>query len=106
MGNLYSDYLPYVLGDTDSNISNRVEGCVKNILQGEVRELDGHPEFFYVGDGYGYEHMINLAYYSINLKPLTDIMGKTIQTNYIQQLEREVETLKFQLKDAYNYRSY
>lgn len=106
MGDLYSDYLPHVVGDTDSNISNRVTGCVKNIIQGKIHELGDHPDFFYVNDGYGYEHMVNLAHYNLNLKTLCDIMGETIQTNRIKQLEQEVESLKVQLKSAYEYRSY
>lgn len=34
MGDLYSDYLPHVVGDTEGNISNRVTGCVKNYYSG------------------------------------------------------------------------
>ena len=98
MGNLYSDYLPHVVDDTDGNISNRVTGCVKNILQGKVIP---NGDFIHVNDNYGSEHMISLAHYSLNLKPLCDIMGETIQTNRIKQLEQEVETLKAQLKSAY-----
>ena len=103
MSNLYSDYLPHVVGDTDANISYRVEGCIKNILQGKIIP---NGDFFHVNDDYGSEHMINLAHYNLNLKPLVDIMGETIQTNRIKQLEQEVESLKAQLKNAYEYRNY
>lgn len=98
MGNLYSDYLPHVVGDTDANISYRVEGCIKNILQGKIIP---NGDFFHVNDDYGSEHMINLAHHSLNLKPLVDIMGETIQTSRIKQLESEVESLKQQLQDSY-----
>lgn len=98
MGNLYSDYLPHVVSDTDANISYRVEGCIKNILQGKIIP---NGDFFHVNDDYGYEHMINLAHYNLNLKPLCDIMGETIQTNHIKQLEQEVASLKRQLQDSY-----
>lgn len=101
MGNLYSDYLPHVVGDTDANISYRVKECVKNIIQGKIQADEVYPNFFYVNDGYGYDHTISLASYELNLKPLCDIMGETIQTNRIKQLEQEVETLKAQLKNAY-----
>ena len=101
MGNLYSDYLPHVVGDTDVNISYRVEGCIKNIIQGSIRLCEDYPNFFYVNDRYGYDHLVSLATYNLNLKPLCDIMGETIQTNRIKQLEQEVESLKAQLKYAY-----
>jgi hypothetical protein len=106
MGDLYCEYLPYVVDDTDGNISNRVTGCVKNIIQGSIRFCEDYPNFFYVNDGYGYDHLVSLATYNLNLKPLCDIMGETIQTNRIEQLEQEVESLKSQLKSAYEYRSY
>jgi len=98
ISNLYSDYLPHVVGDTDANISYRVEGCIKNILQGKIIP---NGDFFHVNDDYGSEHMINLAHYNLNLKPLVDIMGETIQTNRILQLESEVQNLKQQLQDSY-----
>lgn len=101
MGNLYSDYLPHVVSDTDANISYRVEGCIKNILQGKIIP---NGDFIHVNDNYGSEHMVNLAHYNMNLKPLCDIMGETIQTNRIKQLEQEVANLTVRLQDA--YRSY
>lgn len=103
MSDLYTDYLPHVVDDTDANISYRVEGCIKNILQGKIIP---NGDFIHVNDDYGYEHMVNLAQYNMNLKPLCDIMGETIHTNRIKQLEQEVESLKSQLKNAYEYRSY
>ena len=105
MSDLYSDYLPHVVDDTEGNISNRVTGCVKNIIQGNIRELEDHPDFFYVNDGYGNDHHISLSHY-FDWKPLCDIMGETIQTNRVKQLEQEVESLKAQLKNAYEYRNY
>jgi hypothetical protein len=99
MSNLYSDYLPHVVSDTDANISYRVEGCIKNILQGKIIP---NGDFFHVNDDYGSEHMINLAHHNLNLKPLVDIMGETIQTNRIKQLEDEVASLKQQLQDSYH----
>lgn len=98
MSDLYSDYLPHVVGDTDANIGYRVEGCIKNILQGKIIP---NGDFFHVNDDYGSEHMINLAHYNLNLKPLVDIIGETIQTSRIKQLEQEVANLTVRLQDAY-----
>ncbi len=100
MSDLYTDYLPHVAGDTESNIQYRVEGCIKNILQGKIQLVKGHPTVFYVSDNYGNEHHINLSHY-FDWKPLCDQMGETIQTQRIKQLEQEVESLKSQLKDSY-----
>jgi len=101
MGNLYSDYLPHVVSDTDANISYRVQGCVKNIIQGKIQADEAYPNFFYVNDGYGYDHLVSIGSYGLNLKPLCDIMGETIHTNRIKQLESEVQSLKQQLQDSY-----
>lgn len=101
MKGLYTDYLPHVVSDTDANISYRVQECVKNIIQGKIQADEAYPNFFYVNDGYGYDHLISLGSYDLNLKPLCDIMGKTIQTNRIEQLEREVKDLKQQLQESY-----
>ncbi len=100
MSDLYTDYLPHVAGDTESNIQYRVEGCIKNILQGKIAETDSGG-MFWVDDGYGNDHLVNLMACNLDLKPLTDIMGETIQTQRIKQLEQEVESLKSQLKDSY-----
>lgn len=100
MGDLYTEYLPHVETDTESNIQYRVEGCIKNILQGKIEETDS-GEMFWVDDGYGNDHLVNLMACNLDLKPLTDIMGETIQTQRIKQLEGEVESLKSQLKDSY-----
>lgn len=101
MSDLYSDYLPHVVGDTDANISYRVEGCIKNILQGKVRTDEDYPDLCWVDDTYGSRHMVNLSPYSVDLKPLCDIMGETIQTNRIKQLEQEVANLTVRLQGAY-----
>lgn len=101
MSDLYADYLPHVVGDTGVNIGYRVEGCIKNILQGKVHTGEDYPDLFWVDDSYGGRHIISLSPHSLDLKPLADIMGETIQTNRIKQLEKEVENLKAQLKSAY-----
>ena len=100
MGNLYHEYLPHVVSDTEANLSYRVQGCVKNILQGKVEIVDGHPDMFYVNDSYGSDHLISLGYY-FDWKLLVDAMGDTVQTNRIKQLEAEVENLTARLAEAY-----
>jgi len=101
MSGLYTDYLPHVADDTESNIQYRVEGCIKNILQGDIYLVDANTDLFFVKDTYGGDHCISISSHSLNLKSLCDIMGETIQTNRIKQLEQEVESLKSQLKDSY-----
>jgi hypothetical protein len=100
MSDLYSDYLPHVVSDTDANISYRVEGCINNILQGKIQLVDGHPDVFYVNDRYRSDHHISLSHY-FDWKLLCDSLGETIQTNRIKQLEQEVQSLKQQLQDSY-----
>jgi len=100
MGDLYTDYLPHVETDTESNIQYRVEGCIKNILQGSIQLVKGHPTVFYVNDNYGNEHHISLSHY-FDWKLLCDSLGETVETQRIKQLEGEVESLKSQLKDSY-----
>ena len=101
MGDLYTAYLPHVVSDTDANIGYRVEGCIKNILQGDIYLVEANTDLFFVKDTYGGDHCISISKNALNLKPLCDIMGETIQTNRIKQLEHEVESLKAQLKYAY-----
>lgn len=98
-GNLYSDYLPHVVGDTDANISCRVEGCLQNMAQGKLEHIGG--DLAWVNDSYGYSHSISLAAYQGALKNLCDLMGETITNNRIKQLESDVESLQNQLRDAY-----
>jgi hypothetical protein len=102
MSDLYGDYLPHVVSDTDSNISYRVEGCIKSMIAGKLE--DAGKGLVWVSDGYGNNHLISLASYSDALKPLCDLMGATITDNRIKQLEEQVESLKNQLQNA--YRSY
>ena len=99
MGDLYSGYLPHVVGDTDANISYRVEGCLQNMAQGKFEHIGG--DLAWVNDSYGYSHAISLTTYQRALKNLCDLMGETITNNRIKQLEGDVELLQTQLRDAY-----
>lgn len=100
MSNLYSDYLPHVVSDTESNIAYRVEGCINSLLSGKIERTE-NKDHVWINDGYGNDHLVTLADYSAALKPLCDLMGSTIENNRIKQLEKEVESLKNQLQDAY-----
>lgn len=106
MGDLYTDYLPHVVTDTESNISYRVEGCIKNILQGKAELLD--EKCLIVGDTYGCEHIVSLNGYNTNLEPLANalmpLMGDAILKERISGLESQVQSLKSQLEQAYSYR--
>jgi hypothetical protein len=99
MSELYSEYLPHVVSDTESNISYRVEGCIRNMIAGKYVPVGNG--LVWVGDGYGNDHLITLASYTDALKPLCDLMGATITDNRIKQLESQVESLQYELKDAY-----
>lgn len=102
MGGLYADYLPYVVSDTESNIGYRVEGCIRNMIAGNYKESSNGSPIVWVEDGYGNQHLIRLAGYSLTLKPLCDLMGETIQSERIKQLENEVDSLNSRLQYAYH----
>lgn len=99
MSDLYAEYLPHVVSDTESNISYRVEGCLRSIIGGKIER--SNENMAWVDDGYGNNHLINLGAYSVTLKPLCDLMGETIQTGRIKQLEDEIVLLRQQLANAY-----
>jgi hypothetical protein len=102
MGQLYADYLPHVASDTESNISYRVEGCIRNMIAGTYEKADVGDDLVWINDGYGNNHLINLASYNLTLKPLCDLMGETIQSNRIKQLEDKVQCLENQLRERYS----
>jgi len=99
MGDLYCDYLPHVVTDTDSNIGNRVTEVIKNLIAGKIELVS--ESMVKVGDGYGADHYISFTPYEALVKPLCDLMGPEIVGVRMQQLENEVESLKRQLQDAY-----
>lgn len=89
---LYTDYLPHVETDTESNIGNRAAGVVKNLIQGNFTQVGGLQ--VEVADDYGCNHYIQLASYSQLVKPLCDAMGEEIKGERIKQLEQEVKHLR------------
>ena len=99
MGDLYCDYLPHVVTDTDSNIGNRVTGAIKNLIAGKFEKLGG--SMVKVSDGYQAEHHISFSSWDAMVKPLCDLMGPEIVGARVKQLENEVESLKQQLESAW-----
>ena len=99
MGDLYCDYLPHVVTDTDSNIGSRVTGVIENLIAGQFEKLEG--SMVKVSDGYQAEHYISFSSWDAIVKPLCDLMGPEIVGARIKQLENEVESLKQQLESAW-----
>lgn len=99
MGDLYCEYLPHVVTDTDSNIGNRVAGVIKNLIAGKIEKVS--DSMVKVSDDYWVDHYISFSPYEALVKPLCDLMGPEIVGARVKQLENEVESLKRQLEEAY-----
>ena len=99
MGDLYCDYLPHVVTDTDSNIGNRVSGVIKNLIAGKFEKVGG--SMVKVSDSYQAEHFISFSSWDAMVKPLCDLMGPEIVGARVKQLEHEVASLKQQLESAW-----
>lgn len=98
MSELYTDYLPYVVTDTEGNIGSRVLVCVSNLIAGKFTK---NGEHVVVKDGYGQNHYLFMSSWSDMVKPLCDTMTEEIKGARIAQLEREVAQLKANLEEAY-----
>ena len=100
---LYTEYLPYVETDTECNISYRVAGCVENILQGKITQVN--EQSFTVSDTYGGEHLVSVHGWRMDMKQLADAllpsMGETILKERIKELEEHNQRLSDELKQAY-----
>ncbi|BBP76487.1 hypothetical protein PHLH7_25910 [Pseudomonas sp. Ost2] len=99
MGDLYCDYLPHVVTDTDSNIGNRVSGVIKNLIAGKFEKVGG--SMVKVSDSYQAEHFISFSSWDAMVKPLCDLMGPEIVGARVKQLEHEVASLNQQLESAW-----
>ena len=91
---LYSDYLPHVDTDTESNITYRAQGCVRNLMAGNFRAVPGHETLVEVADGYGCNYYIQLDQYSNLVKPVVDAFPEVLKSERIKQLEQEVKSLR------------
>ena len=99
MGDLYTDYLPHVESDTESNICFRATGIVKNLIAGKFRDAgNGLVE---VSDGYECNHYLPLTSYERLVGPLCEQMGEHIKGARIKQLEDEVAHLRDMLNNRY-----
>lgn len=99
MGDLYCDYLPHVVTDTDSNIGNRVAGVIKNLIAGKIEKVS--DSMVKVSDDYWVDHYISFTPYEAMVKPLCDLMGPDIVGARVKQLENEVASLNQQLESAW-----
>ncbi|KAA8563239.1 hypothetical protein FX985_03307 [Pseudomonas extremaustralis] len=99
MSDLYCDYLPHVVTDTDSNIGNRVSGVIKNLIAGKFEKVGG--SMVKVSDSYQAEHFISFSSWDAMVKPLCDLMGPEIVGARVKQLEHEVASLNQQLESAW-----
>lgn len=99
MGDLYCEYLPHVVTDTDSNIGNRVSGVIKNLIAGKFEKVGG--SMVKVSDSYQAEHFISFSSWDAMVKPLCDLMGPEIVGARVKQLEHEVASLNQQLESAW-----
>ena len=99
MGDLYCDYLPHIVTDTDSNIGNRVSGVIKNLIAGKFEKVGG--SMVKVSDSYQAEHFISFSSWDAMVKPLCDLMGPEIVDARVKQLEHEVASLNQQLESAW-----
>lgn len=103
MSDLYTDYLSHVVSDTDANISYRVEGCLKNILEGKATLVT--DTLFTVNDRYGNDHIVSLNGNTTYLEALANammpLMGEIVMKQRIKELETQVSNLKHYLEDAY-----
>jgi hypothetical protein len=99
MGDLYCDYLPHVIGDTEANLGNRVSGVIRNLIGGKFEKCG--ESMVKVSDSYGFETYVSLNSYDDMVRPLCDLMGPEIVGARVQQLENEVARLTQQLNDSY-----
>lgn len=106
MSNVYTDVLPHIASDTEYNISNRVEHCVKNLIAGRFEDIstDGLKPYLKVADGYGMHCYIHLSQYSNMIKPIWDMFKGEIESVRIKQLEDQVNALQEEAKAFYRNR--
>lgn len=102
---VHCELLPYILSDTDSNMSFLVQSCLTNILEGkfEVVEKLGYT-YIAVQDANHYTHHVTGYSQSLHhnaIQNIYDSASKEIENTRIAQLEAKVESLQQQLKEAY-----
>lgn len=105
MGNVYCDVLPYLVSDTESNIGDRVKGCVDNLITGRFEDIstDTLSIFLRVSDGYGMHHHIHISQYTSMFDNIYKMFADEIRNEKIKALEGEVEQLKQALGSRNGY---
>lgn len=100
---LYVELLPHCWSDTDSNMQNRVEEAVVNIIAGKFEKVDGYAggKVLQVNSGNGMHVRLPVWEYSAIIQPIFEAFKDEIKNERIKQLESEVEKLKRQLHSAY-----
>lgn len=102
---VHCELLPYVLSDTDINMSFLVQSCLTNILEGkfEVVEKFGYT-YIAVQDANHYTHHVTGYSQSLHenaIQKIYDSASKEIENTRIAQLEAKVESLQQQLTESY-----
>lgn len=91
----YTDYLPHIETDTESNIAYRVQGAINNLIAGKFESLEaGGTTYVKVEDQYGGHHLISLSKYSQVVKPIVDAFPDVLKNSHIRALEGEVKSWK------------
>lgn len=97
----YTDYLPHVVTDTESNIGYRVQGCVRNLVAGSFRRVSEDSTLVEVQDSYGCGHYIDLGEYAQVVKPLVEAFPELLKDERIAQLERRLQVANEALNHRY-----
>lgn len=97
MGDLYVEYLPHVLADTEMNVKTLVDDVVRNLVAGRFEKcMDG--TYVRVPDSRGHIYLISLGEYSHLVRPLCELMKDVIASSRIAQLEHELESLREEIR--------
>lgn len=106
ISNIQTDYLPHVLGNTESNVSFRIDKIINNIVAGKFEKVDASNNLlnmFKVEDGYGFHTYVRFGNYSDIIKPIWEMFGKEVENARIKQLEQEVLDLKHTIEVYHRY---
>ena len=98
ISDVYCDYLPYVMTDTESNVCFKTNSAIEDILCGNFT-VDG--DFLVVPHGTVRVYMGN-NYSNLATNIYKNAKDK-IENQTIKELETKVEMLEQQLKEAYRY---
>lgn len=103
MGNVYADVLPHIASDTEFNITNRVEGVVKNLIEGNFEDISTErlKPYLRVSDNYGMYVHIHMSEHSKMCESLYEKFKGDIENNVVTSLKDEVRQLKHQLESSY-----